>query len=90
MLTNQYQDRWYKEKTMLVRLITVISLILFMLLMISGVNVDVALYRSILVFMILFTVVYLSIFLLNVIRDNGTAEQMNYSGTDNKNSNGEN
>ena len=55
---------------MLLRLITVISLILFMLLLISGTQIDVALYRSILVFMILFSVVYVSIFLLNVIKDN--------------------
>lgn len=75
---------------MLIRLITVISLILFMLLMISGVNIDVALYRSLLVFMALFTVVYLSMFLLNVIRDNGNTDQMNYSGTENQNQNGEN
>lgn len=53
---------------MLLRLITIISLILFMLLMISGVNIDVALYRSLLVFMILFAVVYIAIFLLNVLR----------------------
>ncbi|MAL16797.1 MAG: hypothetical protein CL670_08510 [Balneola sp.] len=41
-----------------------------MLLMISGVNIELALYRSILVFMILFSVVYISIFLLNVLREN--------------------
>ncbi len=55
---------------MLLRLIMVISLLLFMLLMISGISIEVALYRSILVFMILFSVVYISIFLLNVIRGN--------------------
>lgn len=55
---------------MLLRLITVISLILFMLLLISGTQIDVALYRSILVFMVLFSVVYVSIFLLNVVKDN--------------------
>jgi cell division protein FtsI/penicillin-binding protein 2 len=37
--------------------------------MISGMNINVALYRSILVFMILFTVVYLSVFFLNIIQD---------------------
>lgn len=68
---------------MLLRIITVITLTLFMLLLISGVNIDVALYRSILVFMILFSVVYLSIFLLNVIRDTSTSDQMQYSGGDN-------
>jgi len=55
---------------MLLRLILVISLLLFMLLLISGVQIDVALYRSMLVFMGLFSVMYLSIFLLNVVRDN--------------------
>lgn len=55
---------------MLLRLISVISLIQFMLLMISGEAISFALYRSILVFMILFTVVYLAIFFLNVIRGN--------------------
>jgi hypothetical protein len=59
---------------MLLRLITVITLILFMLLLISGLRIDVALYRSILVFMILFSVVYVSIFLLNVVRDNPHSE----------------
>lgn len=61
---------------MLMRLITVITLIIFLLLMISGVNIDVALYRSILVFMVLFGVVYLAIFLLNVIKDNKDNDQM--------------
>lgn len=59
---------------MLIRLITVISLILFMLLMISGVNIDVALYRSLMAFMILFAVVYISIFLLNVLRDDHNSD----------------
>lgn len=53
---------------MLLRLITVIALIQFMLLMISGMTIQDALYRSMLVFMILFMVVYLSIFFMNVIR----------------------
>lgn len=61
---------------MLIRLITVISLILFMLLMISGVNIEVALYRSMLAFMILFAVVYISIFLLNVLREDQDSEGM--------------
>ena len=68
---------------MLIRLITVISLILFMLLMISGVNIDVALYRSILVFMILFSIVYISIFLLNVLRDNENADGLNSPNSSN-------
>ena len=74
---------------MLLRLISVISLILFMLLLISGTQIDVALYRSILVFMILFSVVYVSIFLLNVIKDNHNQDGMtvgaNHSNADQEN-----
>lgn len=69
---------------MLVRLITIISLILFMLLMISGLNVDVALYRSLLVFMILFTVLYLSLFVLNVIRGNHNTDNVSFSNGNNR------
>ncbi len=65
---------------MLLRLILVISLLLFMLLLISGVQMDVALYRSLLVFMGLFSVMYLSIFLLNVVRDSNTAEHVPVGG----------
>lgn len=59
---------------MLLRLISVISLIQFMLLMISGESISFSLYRGILVFMILFTVIYLAIFFLNVIRGNTQPE----------------
>ena len=69
---------------MLLRLILVISLLLFMLLLISGVQIDVALYRSLLVFMGLFTVRYLSIFLLNVVRDNNTTEHVPVGGNNSK------
>jgi hypothetical protein len=69
---------------MLLRLILVISLLLFMLLLISGVQIDVALYRSLLVFMGLFTVMYLSIFLLNVVRDNNTTEHVPVGGNNSK------
>jgi hypothetical protein len=65
---------------MLLRLILVISLLLFMLLLISGVQIDVALYRSLLVFMGLFSVMYLSIFLLNVVRDSKNAEKIPVGG----------
>ncbi|MGB0345868.1 MAG: hypothetical protein ACPGGA_00210 [Balneolaceae bacterium] len=65
---------------MLLRLILVISLLLFMLLLISGVQIDVALYRSLLVFMGLFSVMYLSIFLLNVVRDTKNAEKIPVGG----------
>lgn len=57
---------------MLLRLVTIISLIQFLLLMISGERINIALYRSLLVFLILFSLVYLSIFLLNIIQDNKT------------------
>jgi cell division protein FtsI/penicillin-binding protein 2 len=53
---------------MLLRLVSVISLIQFLLLMVSGESINTALYRSLLVFLILFSLVYLSIFLLNIIQ----------------------
>ena len=53
---------------MLIRLIGVISLINFILLMISGSDLNMAVYKSLLIFLILFSVVYLTIFFLNVIR----------------------
>jgi hypothetical protein len=59
---------------MLLRLITVISLIKFLILMISGMNIDVALYRSLIVFMILFAVAYFTIFFLNVVKENPNSE----------------
>ncbi len=75
---------------MLIRLITVISLILFMLLMISGVNIEVALYRSMLTFMILFAVVYISIFLLNVLREDQHSDGVSMSNSGNtSNANGD-
>lgn len=58
---------------MLLRLVTVISLIVFVLLMISGVSTNIALYRSLIVFLILFSIVYLSIFLLNIVQENDKA-----------------
>jgi hypothetical protein len=51
-----------------------------MLLLISGVHIDVALYRSMLVFIGLFAIMYLSIFLLNVVRESKNAEQMPLNG----------
>ena len=74
---------------MLIRLISVISLFQFMLLLLSGTDTSVALYRSILVFTILFTVVYMGIFFLNVIRGNtevdpGTVEEMKNKSSNNK------
>lgn len=55
---------------MLIRLISVISLTNFMLLMIAGMSVQTAIYRSVLIFLVLFAIVYLTIFFLNVIKEN--------------------
>lgn len=60
---------------MLIRLISVISLFQFMLLLLSGTDTSEALYRSILVFTILFAVVYLGIFFLNIIRGSSAQTQ---------------
>ncbi len=69
---------------MLLRLILVISLLLFMLLLISGAHINVALYRSLLVFIGLFSVIYVSIFLLNVVRDRNTTDKISV-GSNNQN-----
>lgn len=74
---------------MLLRLITVISLFKFMLLMIYGMNIQVALYRSILVFLILFTVIYLTTFFVNIIledpnSDNSAVPEVNNSHSGDK------
>lgn len=73
---------------MLIRLISVISLILFMLLMLSGTQVDIALYRSLLVFLILFAILYITIFLLNVVKGDDS-ENMKLSGGGNTESQSE-
>lgn len=65
---------------MLIRLISVIALIQFMLLLISGANVNIALYRSLLVFMVLFAAIYLTIFFLNIIQK--TPETENATAAD--------
>jgi len=44
--------------------------------MISGAEIDVSLYRSCLVFLILFTLVYMAIFFLNVVRGNSESETL--------------
>jgi phosphoglycerol transferase MdoB-like AlkP superfamily enzyme len=67
---------------MLIRLISVISLFQFMLLLLSGTDTSTALYRSILVFTVLFAVVYLGIFFLNIIR--GSSMQPQTSTADSK------
>lgn len=60
---------------MLLRLITVISLINFLLLMVSGMDIEAAVYRSLIIFMLLFTVVYLTIFFINIIKGNSDNNQ---------------
>lgn len=55
---------------MLLRLISVISLINFLLLMVSGMDIGTAIHRSLIVFMLLFTVIYLTIFFINIIKGN--------------------
>jgi flagellar basal body-associated protein FliL len=49
---------------------------LFALLLISGLDINVALYRSILVFLVLFTLVYLIIFFMNIIKEDSEKEQI--------------
>ena len=56
---------------MLLRLITAISLLLFALLLMGGQQIDQALYRSVLVFLMLFAAIYVSIFFINIIRETG-------------------
>lgn len=55
--------------------------------MISGESINIALYRSLLVFLILFSLVYLSIFLLNIIQDNKTVSNTGAQTEDNNPSN---
>lgn len=59
---------------MLLRLITAISLLLFALLLMGGQQIDQALYRSVLVFLMLFAAIYVSIFFINIIRETGHNE----------------
>ncbi len=54
---------------MLIRLIIAIALLFFSLLLMAGLSVDQALYRSILAFLVLFAGLYTSIFLINIIRE---------------------
>jgi len=66
---------------MLLRLISVISLIQFLLLLVSGVSINISLYRSMIVFLILFSVVYISMFLFNIIQDNTNSSNSTVKGT---------
>ncbi len=54
---------------MLTQLIAVIALFVFLLMLLSGAQMEEALYRSIVVYVVLFTGVYLATFLLNMIRE---------------------
>jgi hypothetical protein len=67
---------------MLLRIIAVISLIQFLLLMVSGKSINIALYRGLLVFLILFSLVYISMFLLNIIQENTNAMSKGSTATD--------
>lgn len=53
---------------MLFRIISVVSLMTFLLLSTNGAAMETALMRSGAVFMILFTVMYISIFFINIIQ----------------------
>lgn len=59
---------------MLIRLITAISLLIFALLMMSGTHIDMALYRSLIVFLVLFAGFYLTIFFVNVIQESSESQ----------------
>lgn len=72
---------------MLIRLISVISLFQFMLLLLSGTDTGTALYRSILVFTILFAVVYLGIFFLNIIKGSSAPTQSTQSDVNDEQAN---
>lgn len=52
---------------------TIISLFNFILLLISGTAIETALYRSLLVFLALFTIVYLAVVVMNMVRDRSTS-----------------
>lgn len=53
---------------MLLRLIAAISLLVFALLLMAGAQIDLALYRTLIVFLVLFAGVYLSLFFINIIQ----------------------
>ncbi len=53
---------------MLLRLISAIALLFFALQLISGSQIDEALYRGLIVFLLLFAGIYLSIYFINIIQ----------------------
>ena len=74
---------------MLLRLISVISLINFLLLMVSGMDIGTAVHRSLIVFMLLFTVVYLTIFFINIIKDTSDSSKSTVADMDSSKNNKE-
>lgn len=67
---------------MLLRIIAIISLIQFLLLLVSGESINIALYRSLLVFLIMFSLVYIAIFMLNIIQENSSPMSKNSAATE--------
>ncbi|MBK98774.1 MAG: hypothetical protein CL672_08315 [Balneola sp.] len=59
---------------MILTIILIISLVTFALLLLAGLTISMALYRSLLVFMILFAVFYFSMYMIKLIRENNSTE----------------
>ena len=59
---------------MILTIILIISLVTFALLLLAGLTFSMALYRSLLVFMILFAVFYFSMYMIKLIRENNSTE----------------
>ena len=59
---------------MILTIILIISLVTFALLLLAGLTIAMALYRSLLVFMILFAVFYFSMYMIKLIRENNSTE----------------
>ena len=59
---------------MILTIILIISLVTFALLLLTGLTISMALYRSLLVFMILFAVFYFSMYMIKLIRENNSTE----------------
>ena len=60
---------------MILTIILIITLVTFALLLLAGLSIEMALYRSIFTFMVLFAVFYFSIYLIRVIRQNYNIEK---------------
>jgi len=57
--------------------------------MVSGMDIGTAVHRSLIVFMLLFTVVYLTIFFINVIKDNSDSSKSTVAEMDSSKNNKE-